>query len=145
MTRQYIPATLADNPYIGEEYALQLEQKPDMLKKALPMGDWNVFEGQVFTEFCAIPRADRRYTHVIPAFRIPDGWRRYRSFDWGYSRPFSVGYWAEDHDGRLYRYAEIYGSPKDPLTGLTAHPNIGMKLEPSAAARLIKELSLIHI
>ncbi len=104
------------------------------------MGDWNVFEGQVFTEFCAIPPSvDRHYTHVIPAFRIPDGWRRYRSFDWGYSRPFSVGYWAEDHDGRLYRYAEIYGSPKDPSTGLTVHPNIGIKLEPSAVARLIKD------
>ena len=138
VTRQYIPATLADNPFLGEDYALQLEQKPEALRRALLLGDWNVFEGQVFTEFCAVSRPDGRYTHVIPPFRIPSGWRRYRSFDWGYSRPFSVGYWAEDNDGRLYRYAEIYGSPKDPATGQTARPNIGMRLEPAAAARLVQ-------
>ncbi len=138
VSRQYIPATLADNPYLGREYAFQLEQKPEALRKALLLGDWNVFEGQVFTEFCPQPRADRRYTHVIPAFSIPESWRRYRSFDWGYSRPFSVGYWAEDGDGRLYRYAEIYGSPKDAHTRLTKHPNTGMRLAPEQVAAMIR-------
>lgn len=139
VTRQYIPATLKDNPYIGREYAFQLEQKPEALRKALLLGDWNVFDGQVFTEFRSECRSDRRYTHVIPAFRIPKGWRRYRSFDWGYSRPFSVGYWAEDEDGRLYRYAEIYGSPKDPHTRLTRKPNTGMRLSPEQTAAMIRQ------
>lgn len=137
-TLQYIPATLADNPHLGKEYAFQLEQKPEALRKALLLGDWNVFDGQVFTEFSTQCRADRRYTHVIPSFPIPDSWRRYRSFDWGYSRPFSVGYWAEDGDGRLYRYAEIYGSPKDPHTRLTKHPNTGMRLSPEQVASMIR-------
>ncbi len=137
-TRQYIPATLADNPYLGKDYAFQLEQKPEALRKALLFGDWNVFDGQVFTEFTTQSRADRSYTHVIPAFSIPDSWRRYRSFDWGYSRPFSVGYWAEDGDGRLYRYAEIYGSPKDPHTRLTKIPNTGMRLPPERVAAMVR-------
>lgn len=143
-TIQYIPATVLDNPYIGEDYIFQLEQKPEAIRKALLLGDWNIFEGQVFTEFVAAVKPDRQYTHVIPAFRIPKEWKRYRSFDWGYSRPFSVGYWAQDSDGRLYRYAELYGSPKDPVTGLTAHPNTGMRLEPAAVAKLIREYEDLH-
>ncbi len=138
VTRQYIPATFADNPYLGRDYAFQLEQKPDALRRALLYGDWSVFEGQVFTEFTGTCRPDGRYTHVIPAFAIPEHWRRYRSFDWGYARPFSVGYWAEDPDGRLYRYAEIYGSPKDPHTRLTRDPNVGMRLSPEQVARKIR-------
>ena len=105
------------------------------------MGDWNVFEGQVFAEFVNDPKhyGDRLFTHVIDPFVIPHDWQRFRSLDWGYSRPFSVGYWAQDKDGRLYRYAEIYGSPKDGATGLTKRPNTGMKLPPSEVATLIRK------
>lgn len=141
VTRQYIPATATDNPHLGESYILELEQKPDALRRALLLGDWNVFEGQVFAEFVNDPKhyRDRVGTHVIEPFVIPPEWKRYRSFDWGYSRPFSVGYWAEDKEGRLYRYAEIYGSPKRAETGLTDKANIGMRLEPAAVARMIRE------
>lgn len=144
VTLQYIPATVTDNPYLSEDYIFQLEQKPEALRRALLLGDWNVFEGQVFTELRTECREDRQYTHVIPPFRIPPEWKRYRSFDWGYSRPFSVGYWAEDKDGRLYRYAELYGSPKEPATGLTAQANVGMRLEPAAVARLIRDYEATH-
>lgn len=140
-TRQYIPAYATDNPHLNDEYIFELEQKPPALKKALLYGDWNVFEGQVFSEFVNAPEHynDRLYTHVIAPFVIPDDWQRYRSLDWGYSRPFSVGYWAQDKEGRLYRYAEIYGSVKDRATGLTARANTGMKLPPHDVARLIRE------
>ena len=140
-TRQYIPATVLDNPHLSEDYVFQLEQKPPALRKALLLGDWNVFEGQVFTEFVNDPAhyQDRIGTHVIAPFRIPKEWKRYRSFDWGYSKPFSVGYWAADNDGRLYRYHEIYGSPIDPATRLTARANVGMQLEPAAVAAQIRE------
>lgn len=141
VTRQYIPATVTDNPHLGESYILELEQKPEALRKALLLGDWNVFEGQVFTEFTDNPEhyRDRIGTHVIEPFKIPAEWKRYRTFDWGYSRPFSVGYWAEDNDGRLYRYAEIYGSPKNSETGLTDKANVGMRMEPAAVSKLIRE------
>lgn len=141
VTRQYIPAYATDNPHLNPEYIIELEQKPPALRKALLLGDWNVFEGQVFAEFVNDPKhyGDRLFTHVIDPFVIPDDWPRYRSLDWGYSRPFSVGYWAQDRDGRLYRYAEIYGSPKDGATGLTLRPNTGMKLPPSEVASLIRK------
>lgn len=146
VTRQYIPATALDNPHIGDEYIFELEQKPEALRRALLSGDWDVFEGQVFTEWRDIPQEyiSGKGTHVIEPFKIPDHWKRYRSFDWGYSRPFSVGYWAEDDEGKLYRYAEIYGSPKDRFTGLTKTPNEGMRLEPGAVAAIIKDYEDAH-
>ena len=146
VTTQYIPATVTDNPYLADDYVFQLEQKPIALRKALLLGDWNVFEGQVFTEW----RDDdagyksRCYTHVIKPFKIPKSWQRFRSFDWGYSKPFSVGYWAADGDGRLYRYNEIYGTYKDENTKLTVKPNEGQKLDPQKVANLIKEYESKH-
>lgn len=141
VTRQYIPAYATDNPHLTSDYIIELEQKPPALRKALLLGDWNVFDGQVFTEFVndSAHYKDRLFTHVIEPFVIPDDWQRFRSLDWGYSRPFSVGYWAQDGDGRLYRYAEIYGSAKDTATGLTINPNKGMKLPPNEVAALIKK------
>ena len=140
VTRQYIPAYATDNPHLSPDYIIELEQKPPALRKALLLGDWNVFEGQVFTEFVNDPMhyLDREFTHVISPFVIPNDWQRFRSLDWGYSRPFSVGYWAQDKEGRLYRYAEIYGSPKDP-SGITLTPNKGMKLAPNEVAALIRK------
>ncbi len=139
VTVQYIPAYATDNPHLTSDYIIELEQKPDALKKALLYGDWDVFEGQVFTEFTDNAKGykTRKNTHVIEPFKIPKSWRRFRSFDWGYSKPFSVGYWALDNDGRLYRYAEIYGTKKDKYTGLTLRPNEGLMYDPQKVAQLI--------
>lgn len=140
VTRQYIPAYATDNPHLSSDYIIELEQKPPALKKALLLGDWNVFDGQVFTEFVNDPAHynDRLFTHVISPFVIPDDWKRFRSLDWGYTRPFSVGYWAESPDGCLYRYAEIYGSAKD-INGRTIRANTGLKLAPHEVADLIRK------
>lgn len=140
-TTQYIPATATDNPHLTKDYIFQLEQKPEALRKALLYGNWDVFEGQVYTEFRDDPAHydDQRYTHVIRPFNIPKQWRHFRTFDWGYSRPFSVGYWAMSPDGTLYRYSEIYGSPKDPGTRRTARPNEGLRKEPSWVAKTMAD------
>ena len=67
--------------------------------------------------------ADGKWTHVIEPFDIPDTWRVYRSFDFGYAKPFSVGWWAVDFDGRLYRILELYGCvPGEPDTGVRWTP-----------------------
>lgn len=52
--------------------------------------------------------------------------------DFAYSRPFSVGWYAVDHDRRLYRIREYYGC--------TGTPNTGVKMEPSDVARKIKQI-----
>ena len=60
---------------------------------------------------------------MIEPFDIPNTWRVYRSFDFGYAKPFSVGWWAVDFDGRLYRILELYGCvPGEPDTGVRWTP-----------------------
>lgn len=118
---QYIPALATDNPHITNDYIFELEQKPEALRRALLNGDWDAFEGQAFPEFTDDPEhyKDQRHTHIIDPFSIPDYWPRYRSFDWGFAKPFSVGWWASDERGRLVRYREWYGcQPKESDVGL---------------------------
>ncbi len=129
---EFIPARATDNPHIGENYIFELEQKPRALRDALLLGKWDAFEGQAFPEYTDDPEhyADRRFTHVIRAFKLPESWPRYRSFDFGYSRPFSVGWWAVDYDGRVYRYREWYGGEN----------NVGARVAPKEIARRIREM-----
>lgn len=110
-TVQYIPALALENPHIEESYILELEKKPEAIRKAYLMGDWDAFEGQAFAEFVDDPKhyQDGRWTHVIDEFDPPAHWPRYISLDWGFTKPFSVGVWATDERGVLYRYKELYG------------------------------------
>lgn len=126
-SRIFIPSTVFDNQILLQNdprYVASLSMLPEQERKALLYGDWDSFSGQVFAEFRNNPAGyeNRRWTHVIKPFEIPKSWRRYRSFDFGYSRPFSVGWWAVDHDGRVYRYRELYGCTGDPNTGLRWSP-----------------------
>ena len=96
------------------DYIKQLEALPPKLKEAWLYGNWDIFEGQFFEDFTDRPDhyKDRQWTHVIDPFEIPDTWQIYRSFDWGYNKPFSCGWWAVDHDGVVYRILEMYGCTK---------------------------------
>lgn len=123
----FIPATVDDNAYLmrlDPGYVAVLDALPERLRRAHRYGDWDVFEGQYFEEFRDDPAhyADRRYTHVIEPFAPPAAWELYRSFDFGYARPFSCGWWAVDYDGRLYRILELYGCAQSPDTGLKWPP-----------------------
>lgn len=125
ITTQYIPSLAMENPYITDDYVFQLEQKPEALRRALLNGDWDSFEGQVFTEFVNDPDhyEDRIHTHVIEPFEIPLWWPRSFSFDHGYSRPFACQWWATDTEGRLYLYREWYGCrPRQANVGLELTP-----------------------
>ena len=131
---QYIPALATENPFITEDYIFELEQKPEALRNALLNGDWDSFEGQVFKEFVNDPKhyQDRLWTHVIEPFEIPLDWPRYMSFDHGYTKPFSVGWWAVDPAGRVYRYKEWYGC-------VPRQANVGLEITPKAIKQGILE------
>lgn len=131
---EFIPARVTDNPHLGEEYTLALEGLPQALREAYLMGNWNAFAGQVFSEWRDAPDhyGDGIDTHVIQPFPIPAHWPRARSFDFGYTRPFSVGWWATAPDGRVYRYREWYGC-------VPGEPNTGLKLTAAAIAQGILE------
>ena len=136
-SRIFVPSSVFDNPALlnnDPDYVRRLASMPEAERKALLYGDWDTFSGQVFTEWRNDPDhyADRLHTHVITPFRVPDGWTIWRSFDWGYSRPFSVGWYAVDHDRRMYRIRELYGC--------TGTPNTGVQWEPAHVAREIRRI-----
>ena len=136
-SRVFVPSTVFDNPALLENdphYVRRLAALPQAERDALLYGNWDSFQGQVFTEWRndAMHYRDRLHSHVIEPFRIPDSWSVWRGFDWGYSRPFSVGWYAVDQDRRLYRIRELYGC--------TGSPNEGVKWEPTRLAREIRRI-----
>lgn len=122
-------ALMRENP----EYIKQLEALPPKLRKAWLEGRWDVFEGAFFEEFRVTPEPqachdagiteeealqEHRWTHVIKPFDIPKSWKVYRSYDWGYGKPFSCGWWAVDYEGCAYRILELYGCNGTPNEGV---------------------------
>lgn len=135
--RVFIPASVYDNKVLlanDPNYIANLSLLPEAERRALLYGDWDSFSGQVFTEWRDDPAHyhDRRGSHVIEPFPVPPDWVIYRGFDWGYSRPFSVGWWAVGGDGCMYRVRELYGC--------TGEPNMGVKWTPGRLAASIREI-----
>lgn len=136
-SRVFVPASVFDNPALLDNdpsYVDKLALMSPAERDALLYGSWDSFEGQVFVEWQNDPDRyeDHVETHVIAPFRVPATWRVWRGFDWGYSRPFSVGWYAVDHDGRLYRIRELYGCD--------GTPNRGVRWEPAKLAREIRRI-----
>lgn len=105
-------------------------------------GSWDIVSGGMFHDVFD------RHTHVLPDIlgHIPETWKLDRSFDWGSSKPFSVGWWAESDgsdlilpDGKkmstvkgdLFRVAEWYG--------WTGKANVGLYMSTPEIALGIKE------
>lgn len=104
--RRFIPASLYDNPYLTADgaYEANLLSLPEMQRRQLLEGDWNIATGAAFPEF-------RVSTHTIEPFEIPHDWRRFRSCDFGYSSHSAVHWFAIDPNfGTLYVYRELYVS-----------------------------------
>ena len=123
----FIQSLVTDNKVLMEkqpDYIKQLEALPPKLKEAWLYGRWDVYEGQFFEDFIDRPEqyASRQWTHVIEPFEIPDGWKVYRSFDWGYNKPFSCMWFAVDYEGVVYHILEFYGCTKTPNEGVKQTP-----------------------
>ena len=135
--RIFIPSSIFDNKELlknDPNYLASLAMLPTAERNALLYGDWLSFSGQVFDEFIDDPQhyKDKTNTHVIAPFKIPDHWKIFRSYDFGYAKPFSVGWWAVDTRGCIYRIRELYGS--------TDEPNVGVKWTPHKQAAKVREI-----
>jgi len=135
------------------ENKILLEADPDYVKnnidvirdynlwRAWKFGDWDIVAGGAIIDVWSPTR------NVVRPFGIPNSWKVDRSFDWGSSKPFSVGWWAESdgtvvkfRDGKtrtfprgsLFRVAEWYG--------WNGQPNTGCRLPATEVARKIKEI-----
>ena len=142
MLRQYIPAKLEDNPSLNKaDYEARLSGlKSPFLVRAMLDGSWDIVAGGMWDDVW------NPEIHVVQPFEIPSSWRIDRSFDWGASKPYSVGFWAESDGsdvmlsdgsnlhtvrGDLLRIAEIYG--------WNGRPNEGSGDSPRTVASLILE------
>ena len=138
----FIKALVTDNKALmraDPEYLTRLQALPEKLRQAWLEGDWDVFEGQFFSDFRSEPdlqaaraagcedppeelRKHGRWCHVIDPIDLGRGaasaWRIYRSYDWGYAKPFSCAWWAVDYDGVIYRALEFYGCTATPNEGI---------------------------
>lgn len=127
---------------VDPDYLKSLEAITDENKRrAWLLGDWDIVAGGALDDVWV------RSRHVLPHFKIPHSWKIDRSFDWGSSKPFSVGWWAEADgteaimsDGRaayfprgtLFRVAEYYG--------WNGRPNEGCRMLAVEIARKIADI-----
>ena len=104
LTRKFIPAKLADNPYLSEDgvYEQMLKSLPPTQRQQLLEGNWDVAEGAAFTEF-------EPSKHVITPFALPIHWERVKAVDYGYAAE-SCCLWGimDMNDNTLIIYRELY-------------------------------------
>jgi hypothetical protein len=119
-------------------------ENDENLRKSWLEGSWDVVAGGAFSDVW------KREIHIVPRFQVPANARIIdRSFDWGSTAPFSVGWWfeatGEDIElmdgttftparGSLIRFHEYYGAKKQDYNW------VGVRWAPTRVAQKIKEI-----
>ncbi len=85
----------------GASYMAKLDALTGVRKSRLRYGQWVAAEGLIYDEWDAS-------IHLVNRFPIPKEWARWWAVDFGYTNPFVCQMWAEDPDGRLFLYREVY-------------------------------------
>lgn len=145
-TRMFVPSRMQDNQILMKNdpgyrtRILAATGGNEALRQAWLEGNWDIVAGAFFDNITP--------AIYLPRWSPPKHWTRFRSFDWGSARPFSVGWWAivdDDHwlalrdgsermlpRGAIVRYREWYGCKP-------GEPNIGLKMSAEAVGRGIKD------
>jgi hypothetical protein len=100
----FIPSKLTDNQVLVRRdpgYADRLAST-EINRKVLLEGDWDVFAGQGFGQLS-------RNVHLIDPFEIPQHWKVFGAFDWGFNHPFSFGIFTVSDDGVVYLANHVTG------------------------------------
>lgn len=127
LERVFIPSRLIDNPLLMRNdplYVGRLQQQGSaQLVKAWLEGDWDIVLGAFFD--CWSEQHVLRTAEWL--HKIPRDAQRFRAFDWGSAKPFSLGWyalsdgtWGLPH-GAMVKYREWYGT--------TGQPNVGLKMD----------------
>jgi hypothetical protein len=132
LSRVFIPSKIGDNQLLMQNdptYVLRLYQAGSKaLVKAWLEGNWDLVDGAFFDNW----DTDRIILPLDWLKAIPKHTLRFRSFDWGSAKPFSVGWWAMSDGqwglphGAMLRYREWYGA---------SGPNKGLKLTADLVAQ----------
>jgi hypothetical protein len=131
VSRCFIPSKLEDNQILMRNdpgYADRMLLQAPHLVRALRYGDWDVIIGQVFSEYT-------RESHVVRRHPLDQSFYRFLTMDWGYAKPFSIGWWAVNEEGRLIRYKEWYGCE-------TGQDNTGIRMSAGKVAAKAWEMSI---
>lgn len=97
----FIKSLPTDNPHNSQAYLEDLKSLPERLRKAYFEGNWDIFEGQYFTEW-------DKERHTVPPFPIPQSFKRFRAYDHGRANAACCKWYALDYDGRVWVYRELY-------------------------------------
>jgi len=145
VTQTHIFGSYRENKYLSPKYIAEMDAMTDKNKReAWLKGNWDITAGGMFDDIW-----DRLH-HVVKPFPIPKTWRIDRSFDWGSSKPFSVGWWAES-DGSDYvdAHGRIRSSVRGDLFrigewyGCTGKPNQGLQMLAIEVAKGIVEREIL--
>lgn len=85
----------------GTDYMAKLDALTGVRRLRLRDGIWAAAEGLVYEDF-------NPALHIVKQTVVQPDWARWWCIDFGYTNPFVWQEWAEDPDGRLYLYREIY-------------------------------------
>lgn len=91
----FFAARVDDNPYVKTGYRESLKTMRESRRRQLLDGDWNVFDGQFFSNW----REDR---HVRDLGVINTDVKRFLSMDWGYNAPGVCLFWVCLPDGHYH-------------------------------------------
>lgn len=101
----FIRSTIYDNKKLLEAdpgYLTNLKSLPDVERKRLLEGDWDVFEGAFFDEWSEIKHTITPLYTTSPGYQPPTHWNYFGGLDWGYSSPFAFVLCASDEEKRVH-------------------------------------------
>lgn len=136
--RVYIPSRITDNPLLMRNdplYIARLQQQGSaQLVKAWLEGDWDIVLGAFFDCFDGA----KHILSIDWLDKIPKDALKFAAFDWGSSKPFSLGWYAVSDGewglpkGAIVKYKEWYGM-------VPGKPNVGLKMFAESVAEGAKE------
>lgn len=155
--RVFVPASVDDNIALMQsdpQYKLGLMMLPEAERRALLDGDWDIFDGQFFSEW-------RREVHLADPLMPPAHWRRFIGFDWGWSAPWVALFGAQNPDTRqVFVYRELSGtkmhdseiartimeaSRGERIEAMYADPSIWSKKNMTSTAEIMQSVPGWHI
>ena len=107
----FVQAKLEDNRVLtGRDptYIRELNTLPEPFRSWLRDGDWEAGLGLALTML-------NREVHLVDPFIVPDHWKVFGAFDWGYAHPWVFGIYTTTEDGRYIKLDTLTGRLQEPL------------------------------
>jgi hypothetical protein len=126
----------------GQDYERKLDKLTGVKRLRLKDGIWAAADGIVYEDwdpavhvFDRDRAISRGWQAVYGELLPPLDWPRYWVIDWGLTNPFVCQFWAQDPDGRLVLYREVYHTGRivedhaRQIMNLVTRPTAHLKIE----------------